>query len=85
MKTICSTFFAVVAVFLSALPLPLPADETADRKIAAHSTEFREAAGSPRGLDAMLKAATALACTACRYLADERFREAVQRRGPEAH
>ena len=35
MKTVCSTFFAVVAVFLSALPLPLPADETADRKIAA--------------------------------------------------
>ena len=35
MKTICRTFFAVVAVFLAALPLPLPADETADRKIAA--------------------------------------------------
>ena len=64
--------------FSQTVPGAHPYFGIADRKIGAHSTEFREAAGSPRGLEAMLKAATALACTACRYLADEKFREAVQ-------
>ncbi len=50
----------------------------ADHKIGAHSQEFMEAARSPRGLDSMLKAASALAYTACRYLADPEFRTAVR-------
>ena len=50
----------------------------ADHQIGAHSKDFMEAARSPRGLDSMLKAASGLAYTACRYLAEPEFRAAVR-------
>lgn len=65
--------------FSQAVPGAHPYFRIAERSLGAHSAEFREAAGSPLGLDGMLRAATALACTGCRYLADAEFRAAVKR------
>ncbi len=50
----------------------------ADHRIGAHSPEFMQAAQSPRGLTSMLKSASALAYTACRFLDDPEFRKAVE-------
>jgi len=50
----------------------------ADHRIGAHSPEFMQAAQSPRGLTSMLKSASALAYTACRFLDDPEFRKAVK-------
>ena len=41
--------------------------------------DFKEAARSPLGLENMLKAATAVAYTACRFLAEPEFRDAVKK------
>ena len=46
--------------------------------VAGHTVEFREAASSDRGMDAMLVAAKALALTGLDYLADPTFREQVR-------
>lgn len=47
-------------------------------RIGGHSIEFQEASRSEYGLNGMLKSACALACTACRFLDDEEFRNAVK-------
>ena len=49
-----------------------------DTRIAAHSPAFLEASRSEKGLTAMLKAAAALAYTACKYLADEEMQKQVK-------
>ena len=65
--------------FSQAIPGAHPYFAISDRKIGAHSPEFMEAARSERGLEAMLKAAAALAVTACRFLAEPDFRNAVKK------
>ena len=65
--------------FSHTVPGAHPYFRIAETRIGAHSQEFRAAAGSPYGLDAMIRAATALAYTGCRYLADEQFRADVHR------
>ena len=47
-------------------------------RIGGHSIEFQEASRSEYGLNGMLKSACALACTACRFMDDEDFRNAVK-------
>ena len=64
--------------FSRAVPGAHPYFGIADRRIGAHSPEFMEAAQSPRGLTAMLKAASALAYTACLFLSDPEFRKKVR-------
>ena len=50
----------------------------ADHEIAAHSTDFAEAAGTEYGLNQALKAAAAMAETGVRFLTDEEFRRKVK-------
>lgn len=50
-----------------------------DHAVLSHSVEFREAAGAPLGFDNAMKAATAMAETVLRFLADASFRAEVQR------
>ena len=64
--------------FSQAIPGAHPYFSISDHKIGGHSADFMEAARSERGLAAMLKAATAMAYTACRFLDDEAFRTEVK-------
>jgi metal-dependent amidase/aminoacylase/carboxypeptidase family protein len=64
--------------FSRAIPGAHPYFGISDHRIGAHSPEFMDAAQSPRGLTAMLKAASGLAYTACRFLDDPEFRQAVR-------
>ena len=65
--------------FSQAVPGAHPYFSISETRIGGHSEAFRAAAGSPLGLEGMLRAATALACTGCRYLADPEFRAEVKR------
>ena len=65
--------------FSQAIPGAHPYFAIADRRIGAHSAEFKEAARSDMGLENMLKAAQALAYTALQYMTSEDYRAAVQR------
>ena len=65
--------------FSQAIPGAHPYFAIADRRIGAHSAEFKEAARSDMGLENMLKAAQALAYTALLYMTSEDYRAAVQR------
>ena len=65
--------------FSRAVPGAHPYFGIADHKIGSHSPEFMQAAQSPRGLTSMLKAASALAYSACRFLDDPEFRNAVRK------
>lgn len=64
--------------FSQSVPGAHPYFGISDHRIGAHSPEFMDAAQSPRGLTAMLKAASGLAYTACRFLDDPEFRQAVR-------
>ncbi len=64
--------------FSQAIPGAHPYFGIADHKIGAHSIEFQEAARSEPGLKSMLKAATAMAVTVCKFLDDEEFRSEVK-------
>ena len=65
--------------FSHAVPGAHPYFRISDHKIAGHSADFMEAARSPVGLEGMLKAATAPAYTACRFLNEPEFRAAVRK------
>ena len=56
----------------------------AQRAIACHSVDFREAAGSAYGREQMLRAAEAMGWVAYRYMTDEDFRSSVQREFPKS-
>ncbi len=47
-------------------------------KPAAHTVEFAEAAGKDAGFESAMRAAAAQGSIACRFLADEEFRESVE-------
>ncbi len=64
--------------FSRAIPGAHPYFGIADHKIGAHSIEFQEASRSELGLASMLKAAVALAYSACKFLNDEEFRNEVK-------
>ncbi|MBE6402889.1 MAG: M20 family metallopeptidase [Lentisphaerae bacterium] len=64
--------------FSQAVPGAHPCFAISPGKIGGHSIEFQEASRSELGLKNMLKSAIALACTACRFLDDESFRNAVK-------
>ena len=64
--------------FSRKIPGAHPYFAISDHRIGAHSPDFMEAARSPRGLSAMLKASAALAYTACRFLSEPEFRAAVK-------
>lgn len=64
--------------FSQAIPGAHPYFAISDTRIGAHSVEFLQAARSELGLNNMLNASTALAFTACRFLADKAFQQQVQ-------
>lgn len=64
--------------FSQAIPGAHPTFGIADHKIGGHSIEFQEASRAELGLNNMLKAAVALAYSACRFLDDEELRQAVK-------
>ncbi len=65
--------------FSQAIPGAHPYFRISEKAIGGHSEDFMEAARSPLGLENMLKAATAMAYTACRFLAEPEFRDAVKK------
>ena len=64
--------------FSQKIPGAHPYFAVSDRRIGAHSEDFKEAAHSEKGLDNMLKAASALAYTALLYMTDKTYRAKVQ-------
>ena len=65
--------------FSHVIPAAHPYFSIADTRIGAHSAEFKECARSGKGLENMVKAAIALAYTACCFLDSTVLRENVKK------
>ena len=64
--------------FSQMIPGAHPYFAISDTRIGEHSVEFLESSRSESGLQNMLKSACAMAYTACRFLEDAEFRNAVK-------